>query len=57
MAKVPFEYPWYETVEGESLEQGDILRDFDVFVRAAEELPDSDEVHGEMQSFDVVVMT
>lgn len=56
MAEGAPEYPWYAVVEGESLAQGDILREFPILV------PDHDAKNGETiptekRIHDVVVMT
>ena len=45
---------WYEVVEGESLEQGDILRRCDVPIVSS---VDDDEVEYDLVAMDVVVMT
>ena len=50
------DYPWYETVDGEVIEQGDLLLNFDIFVplRTA---TGSGQIEGELRTFDLVVMT
>jgi hypothetical protein len=50
-------YPWYETVQGDSIEQGDMLFGFDVFVPMTGNQARDDELQGEMRTLDVVVMT
>lgn len=49
------EYPWYETIEGESLFQGDFLHDFEVLIPEAS--AESDQVPAQYRKFDVVIMT
>ena len=48
--------PWYEIVEGDVIEQGDFLFEFDIFVprRAA---AGGGTIDGELKTFDLVVMT
>src|SRR5688572_18962759 len=51
-------FPWYETVSGDSLEQGDILPEFEIVLPVSS----TSEARGgnlavEIQQFDVVVMT
>lgn len=56
---MPDQYPWYEAVEGEELEQGDILQDFPVIVPAPElsfPLPE-DDVPIDIRTYDVMLMT
>ncbi len=50
------DYPWYETVDGEVIEQGDLLFNFDIFVplRTA---TGGGQIQGELKTFDLVVMT
>lgn len=48
---------WYETIEGEEIEQGDLLVGFEVFVPSQISTPDSTEISGELQTFDFVLMT
>jgi hypothetical protein len=48
-------YPWYETIEGDFLYQGDILRDFEVLVPGSS--AEGDQASGEYHKFDVVIMT
>lgn len=50
-------YPWYQIVEGDKLEQGDILQAFDVLVPQANFEAGIDDYSAELQTFDVVVMT
>jgi hypothetical protein len=52
----PTIYPWYETIRGDSIEQGDLLFDFEVFVPMTPSRA-GDEVAGEMMTLDVIVMT
>lgn len=52
-------YPWYEIVEGEMLEQGDILLQCPIFVPTPDftlPLP-KDDIPIDIRTFDVVVMT
>lgn len=54
------EYPWYEVVEGGTLEQGDILESCPVIVPDPNlpfPVPEDDDVPGILRFFDVVVMT
>ena len=48
-------YPWYLTVEDESLCQGDILEDFSVIVPKGTYLEDKIDV--ELLTIDAIVMT
>jgi hypothetical protein len=50
-------YPWYETVAGDLLEQGDIRRNLDIVLPAVDESAQGDTLRAEIQTFDVVVMT
>ncbi len=50
------DYPWYETVEGAVIEQGDFLLNFDVFVPRPV-AADNGRIEGELKTFDLVVMT
>ena len=50
-------YPWYQIVEGDKLEQGDILQAFDVLVPQANFEAGIDDYSAELQTFDIVVMT
>jgi hypothetical protein len=56
---MPREYPWYEAVSGDHLEQGDLLFGCPVLVPDPDvALPiEGDKVPGEILNFDVVVMT
>ena len=54
-AAVP--YPWYQLVAGDSIEQGDILRSFEVLVPIAAIGAAEDEISADIKTFDVVVMT
>lgn len=56
---MPREYPWYEVVTGDQLEQGDLLFRCPVFTPAPDlTLPlEGEGVRGEIREFDVVVMT
>lgn len=56
-AGTPFSYPWFQTVGGSSLEQGDLLRSFDVAVPVAFAGSGGTELQVELKTFDVVVMT
>lgn len=61
------EYPWYMVVEGDTLEQGDILRDCPVFIAPADlnidSLPSENaprgggEAHFDYRPFNLVVMS
>ena len=56
---MPDQYPWYEAVEGEELEQGDILRDFPIVVPASDlsfPLPEND-IPIDIRTYDVMLMT
>jgi|SRR5215216_3008595 len=57
---MPEEYPWYEVVEGDRLEQGDMLKACPV-IAPVPDLPfpisEDDDVPGDLLFFDVVVMT
>jgi hypothetical protein len=52
-------YPWYEVVEGEELEQGDILRSCPVILPIANPTPlvAGSIIAADVSTFDVVVMT
>ena len=49
------EYPWYKTIEDDSLCQGDFLRDFEVLIPEAS--TQSDQVSAQYRKYDVVIMT
>ena len=49
------EYPWYQVIEGDSLYQGDILRDFEVVFPNAS--PQGDEASLDSKQLDVIIMT
>ena len=49
------EYPWYRTIEGDSLCQGDFLHDFEVLI--PEVSTQSDQVPAQYRKLDVVIMT
>ena len=49
------EYPWYKTIEGDSLWQGDFLHDFEVLI--PEVFTQSDQVPAQYRKLDVVIMT
>jgi hypothetical protein len=53
------QYPWYEIVEGDEIEQGDLLKACPVLVPVPElSLPLPDEtIVADQETFDVVVMT
>ena len=55
MQQAKKEYPWYETIEGGSLFQGDLLHDFEVLIPEAS--AESDKVPAQYRKFDVVIMT
>jgi hypothetical protein len=48
-------YPWYKTIEGDSLYQGDFLNDFEVLI--PEVSAQKDQVPAQYRSLDVVIMT
>jgi len=48
------DYPWYETVDGEVIEQGDLLFDFDIFVPLRTATGGA-QIQGELKTFDLVV--
>lgn len=50
------DYPWYEIVDGEVIEQGDFLFNFDIFVPRPTAAV-SGQIEGELRTFDLVVMT
>jgi len=50
------DYPWYEIVEGDSLEQGDILRACPIVVPTPA-FPIVNNVTVDVQTFDVIIMT
>ncbi len=56
-ARTPFSYPWFQTVDGNSLEQGDLLRGFDVPVPIVIVAAGGAELQVELKTFDLVVMT
>jgi hypothetical protein len=51
------EYPWYQVVQGTSLEQGDILHGFEIAVPESVFVAGIDEYQVILQSLDVVIMT
>ncbi|MEX0717971.1 MAG: hypothetical protein WD066_15360 [Planctomycetaceae bacterium] len=57
MSESTKEYPWYAVVAGDTIEQGDLLLDFDVFVPGSDGSPEALELEGELKTFDLVVMT
>jgi len=50
------DFPWWTTVEGDSLAQGDLLRDFELLVPAFAS-PSSGRVDAEIRVHDVIVLT
>jgi hypothetical protein len=50
-------YPWYATVNGDAVEQGDLLPGFDIVVPTAGTHTSSDQIDIEFLTFDVMVMT
>lgn len=50
-------YPWYDVVEGEHLEQGDILVGFGIAEPDKNARPGDQRVDGSLTSIDVVIMT
>lgn len=57
MTDAPREYPWYQVVQGTTLEQGDVLREFEIAIPAAVFTAGVDEYEVHLQSLDVVIMT
>ncbi|WLD13785.1 hypothetical protein [Planctellipticum variicoloris] len=57
MVDLAAEYPWYRIVRDSSLEQGDILRDFEIPDLSRSFGPDGSDYDVELQVLDVVVMT
>lgn len=51
------EYPWYETVEGDRVEQGDFLFGFSVVVPLSDPDIDSEQLESEVKDLDLVVMS
>ena len=51
---MPDEYPWYKIVEGEELEQGDVLRRCPIIVPIVDY---GQEISADILEFDVIVMT
>jgi hypothetical protein len=49
-------YPWYEIVEGDSLEQGDILRACPIVIPTPV-FPLTNNVTVDVQTFDIIIMT
>lgn len=49
-------YPWYLSVQGEGIEQGDFLFNFDIFVPLTW-VGDAGQINAELKTFDLVVMT
>lgn len=56
MTTEQIEYPWYATVEGESIEQGDFLFDFEI-VHPHTDAAKHGGLGGELRIFDLVVLT
>lgn len=50
-------YPWYETVRDDSIEQGDILRGFEVLIPRNPPGSDTNEIPIDLEAYDVIVMT
>lgn len=50
-------YPWYETICGDGLEQGDLLRSFPILVAADAVAPEANEVRGELRTLDAIILT
>ncbi len=57
MADAATGYPWYHVVESNLLEQGDVLKSFDVLVPTESVENSSEQITAEIKTFDVVVMT
>lgn len=51
------DFRWYDTVEGEEIEQGDLLLGLEVFFSASEAQVGAPAIEVEMQSFNLMVMT
>jgi hypothetical protein len=51
------QYPWYDTVEGESIEQGDFLPNFEVVVPQIGAAVHANEFQVDVRVFDFVVLT
>jgi hypothetical protein len=56
MASQP-SYPWYFTIEGESLEQGDVLPGFELVVPREASSESVHQIDVDFQIYDLVVMT
>src|SRR5436190_6174331 len=50
-------YPWYETVEGESIEQGELLIGFEVLISKNTEGSPSVEIRAVLRKLNFVVLT
>jgi hypothetical protein len=50
-------YPWYETVRDASIEQGDLLRGFEVVIPRQSPDQATDAVEVALETYDVVIMT
>jgi hypothetical protein len=50
-------YPWYLTIEGTDVEQGDILPGFEIVVPASDVSSDAGQIELDYRTYDVVVMT
>lgn len=50
-------YPWYETVEGEAVEQGDFLFGFNVVVPLSDPEVEVEQLDSEIKDLDLVVMS
>jgi hypothetical protein len=50
-------YPWYRSVDGDSLEQGDLMSGLEVLVSQGRRLDQPDMLEAELQTLDLVVMT
>ena len=57
MADAATGYPWYQIVQNNLLEQGDILKSFDVLVPSESVENSGDQISADIKTFDVVVMT
>ena len=51
------DYPWWGTVEGNSLAQGDLLLAFELPVLTGMTSPGSDTVKGEGRTLNLIIMT
>ncbi|MHB1033594.1 MAG: hypothetical protein ACYC35_06630 [Pirellulales bacterium] len=57
MTNTAAQYPWYETVEGDSLGQGDLLPGFEVYLPIPTGQDDSNAIPAESRTYDLLIMT